>query len=88
MLLISQDTDLEAVARNVTQPVKQQFHPALLIWYFYPWIRMRAVLRILDPASEIGRKSGSGTRIRIRDEQPESYFRELGNNFLGLNYNS
>jgi hypothetical protein len=31
----------------------------------------------------MGKKFGSG--IRIRDEQPGSYFRELRNNFLGLN---
>jgi hypothetical protein len=30
----------------------------------------------------MGKKSGSGTGIRIRDEQPGSYFRELKNNFL------
>jgi hypothetical protein len=29
-------------------------------------------------------KSGSGSGIRIRDEQPGSYFRELGNHFLGV----
>jgi hypothetical protein len=29
----------------------------------------------------MGKKSGSG--IRIRDEHPGSYFRELRNNFLG-----
>jgi hypothetical protein len=33
----------------------------------------------------MGKKSGSGSGIRIRDEQPRSYFREL-NHFLGLNY--
>jgi hypothetical protein len=26
---------------------------------------------------------GLGKEIRIRDEHPESYFRELSNNFLG-----
>ncbi len=36
---------------------------------------------ILTPGSGIGKKSG----IRIRDEQPRSYFREL-NHFLGLKY--
>jgi hypothetical protein len=32
----------------------------------------------------MGKKSGSG--IRIQDEQPGSYFRELGNHFFGLKY--
>jgi hypothetical protein len=32
----------------------------------------------------MGKKSGSGSGIR--DEQPESYFLELRNHFLGLNY--
>jgi hypothetical protein len=30
----------------------------------------------------MGKKVGSGSGIRIRDEQPRSYFRELRNNFL------
>jgi hypothetical protein len=30
------------------------------------------------------KKSGSGSGIQIRDEQPGSYFRELRNHFLGL----
>jgi hypothetical protein len=34
----------------------------------------------------MGKISGSGFGIRIRDEQPGSYFRELRNNFLGLKY--
>ncbi len=38
----------------------------------------------LDPGSGMGKKSGSG--IRIRDEQPESYFRELRKHFFGLKY--
>jgi hypothetical protein len=29
----------------------------------------------------MGKKSGSGSGIRLRDEQPGSYFRELRNNF-------
>jgi hypothetical protein len=33
------------------------------------------------PVSGMGKKSGSGSQIRIRDEQPGSYFRELRNNF-------
>jgi hypothetical protein len=36
----------------------------------------------LDPGSGMGKKSGSG----IRNEQPGSYFLELRNHFLGLNY--
>jgi hypothetical protein len=32
----------------------------------------------------MGKKSGSG--IRIRDEQPGSYFRELRNYYFGLKY--
>jgi hypothetical protein len=42
---------------------------------FDPWIR--------DPVWV--KKTGSASGIRIRDEQPELYFRELRNNFLGLN---
>jgi hypothetical protein len=30
----------------------------------------------------MGKKSGTGSGIRIRDEQPRSYFRELRNNFF------
>ena len=37
------------------------------------------VLRPLNPVSGMGGK----IRIRIRDEEPGSYFRELRNNFLG-----
>ncbi len=37
-----------------------------------------------DPGYGIGKKAGSG--IRIRDEQPGSYIRELRNNFLGWKY--
>jgi hypothetical protein len=33
----------------------------------------------------MGKKSGSGSGIRIRDEQPESYFWELRNLFFGSN---
>jgi hypothetical protein len=43
---------------------------------FDPWIR--------NPGSRMGKKSGSGSGIR--DEQPGSYFRELRNLFLGLEY--
>jgi hypothetical protein len=56
-------------------------------------IRKKPVLRIriqdqvtfgpLDPGPEMGKKSGSGSGIRSRDEQPESYFLELRNHFLG-----
>jgi hypothetical protein len=31
----------------------------------------------------VTKQSGSGSGIRIRDEQPGSYFRELRNNFFG-----
>jgi hypothetical protein len=34
----------------------------------------------------MGKKSGSGSGIQIRDEQPGSYFRELRNNFWGLKH--
>jgi hypothetical protein len=34
----------------------------------------------------MGIKSGPGTGIRIRDEQPGSYFRELKKQFFGLKY--
>jgi hypothetical protein len=30
----------------------------------------------------MGKKSGSGSGMRIRDEKPGSYFRELKNKFL------
>jgi hypothetical protein len=36
----------------------------------------------LAPGSGMGKKSGSGSEIRIRDEQTGSYFREIRNNFL------
>jgi hypothetical protein len=34
----------------------------------------------------MGKKSGSGSGIRIRDEQPGSYFRELKRQFFGVKY--
>jgi hypothetical protein len=34
----------------------------------------------------MGKKSGSGSRIQIRDEQPRSYFRELKKQSFGLKY--
>jgi hypothetical protein len=34
----------------------------------------------------MGKKSVSRSGIRIRNEQPDSYFRELGNHFFGLKY--
>jgi hypothetical protein len=34
----------------------------------------------------MGKKSGSKSGIRIRDEQPGLYFLELRNHFLGLKY--
>jgi hypothetical protein len=45
-----------------------------------------------DPGSGAFLTPGSGIRdgqkvsIQIRDEQPVSYFRELGNHFLGFKY--
>jgi hypothetical protein len=44
------------------------------------------VLWPLDPESGIGKKSGSGSGIRIQDEQPKFYFRELRNHFFWLKY--
>ncbi len=41
--------------------------------------------RPLDQGSGMGKKSGSGW-IRIRDEQPGSYFLELRNHFFGFKY--
>jgi hypothetical protein len=41
----------------------------------------------LTPGSGMVKKSGPGSGIRIRDEQPGSYFRELRNHFLGLIFN-
>jgi hypothetical protein len=32
----------------------------------------------------MGKKSGSGFRNRIQDEQPGSYFQELRNHFFGV----
>ncbi len=37
----------------------------------------------ISSGSGMGKKSGSGSGIRVRDEQPESYFRELRNKCLG-----
>jgi hypothetical protein len=37
----------------------------------------------LNPGSGMGKKSRSGSGIRIRDEHPGSYLRELRKNFLG-----
>jgi hypothetical protein len=34
----------------------------------------------------MGKKSGSGSEIRNRDEQPGSYFLEFRNHFFGLKY--
>jgi hypothetical protein len=38
----------------------------------------------LTPGSGRGKKSGFGSEIRIRDEQPGSYFLELRNHFFGI----
>jgi len=34
----------------------------------------------------MGKKTGSGSQIRIRDDQHGSYFRELRNQFFGLKH--
>jgi hypothetical protein len=59
----------------------------LLVGEHLSKINSVAVLRIgirsfLTPGSGMGKNSGSG--IRIRDEQPGSYFRELRNNTYTL----
>jgi len=50
------------------------------------WIRIRdpGSSAFLTPGSGIrdGKQIGSGFRIRIRDDQPGSYFRELRNQFF------
>jgi hypothetical protein len=38
----------------------------------------------LTPGSGMGNKSGFGSGIRMRDEQPGSYVRELINHILGV----
>jgi hypothetical protein len=38
----------------------------------------------LTPGSGMGKKSGSGSRIRIRDEKTGSYFLELRNHLFGV----
>jgi hypothetical protein len=38
---------------------------------------------LVDPGIRIGKNSESGSGIRIRGEQPGSYFREFKNNFWG-----
>jgi hypothetical protein len=54
------------------------------------WIRIRdpGSSAFLTPGSGIrdGKQIGSGFRIRIRDDQPGSYFLELRNHFLELKY--
>ncbi len=40
----------------------------------------------LTPRSGMGKQTGSRSGIRIRDDQPGSYFRELRNQFVGLKY--
>ncbi len=46
-----------------------------------PWIRC-----LFAPVCEIRYPGWVKIKIRIRDENPRSYFRELGNNFLGKKY--
>jgi hypothetical protein len=43
---------------------------------FDPWLRDPGWVKSQDP--------DPGSRILIRDEQPESYFRELRNHFFGV----
>ncbi len=38
----------------------------------------------LTPGSGMGKKSGFGSEVQIRDEQPGSYFLELRNHFFGI----
>ncbi len=47
---------------------------------------MYCSVAIPDPGSGMGKKTGSRSGIRIRDEQPGSYFRELRNQLFGLKY--
>jgi hypothetical protein len=42
-------------------------------------------IRLRDPVLFLPLDPG-WEKIRIRDEHPESYFRDLGNNFLGKKY--
>jgi hypothetical protein len=55
-------------------------------------VKKNVSVSVADPGSgafltsESGMGKNSGwVKIRIRDEQPASYFRELGNDFLGYN---
>jgi hypothetical protein len=45
-------------------------------------VKVRPVGAFLTPASGMGKK----IKIRIRNEHPRSYFRELRNNCFGLKY--
>jgi hypothetical protein len=49
-------------------------------------IHLIYIWRIFYPNSSVADPGWLKERIRIRDEQPESYFRELKNHFLGLKY--
>jgi hypothetical protein len=49
-------------------------------YLFNPWIRDPGWAKSQDP------NPGSESGIRIRDEQPRSYFLELRNHFFGLKY--
>jgi hypothetical protein len=57
---------------------------------FFSFLQFLAVSRIRDPVPFLPLDPGSGIRdgkkvsIRIRDEQPGSYFLELRNHFLGF----
>jgi hypothetical protein len=70
MLLISQDTDLEAVARNVAQPAKQRSSFSVADLALIPpdpdagSVADPVPFKPLDPASEIG-------KIRIRNQDPD-----------------
>jgi hypothetical protein len=56
----------------------------------YPVLWIPNFISVADPESGALLTPGSGMgkkiRIRIRDEQPGSYFRELRNHFFGLNF--
>ncbi len=49
-------------------------------------MRIRDSGAFLTPGSGMSKRSGSGSGIRIRDEQPESYFRELRDHFFAVKY--
>ncbi len=64
------------ISLNITSSVADPDPGSRIRCLFDPWI--------WDPGSGI--RDGQKVSIRIRDEQPWSYFLELRNNFLGLKY--